>query len=49
MGSVVWDNVQVGSGASVVNSVVMSNCRVGRNSEEFNAVLTGEFSHPIAV
>jgi mannose-1-phosphate guanylyltransferase len=49
VGSVVWDNVHVGSGASVVNSVVMSKCRVDRNSEERNAVLTGNFSHPIAV
>jgi mannose-1-phosphate guanylyltransferase len=49
VGSVVWDHVHVGGGASVVNSVVMSNCRVDRNSEEYNAVLTESFSHPIAV
>ncbi len=49
VGSVVWDHVHVGSGASIVNSVVMSNCRVDKNSEKRNAVLTGNFSHPIAV
>lgn len=48
-GSVVWDHVSVGGGASIVNSVVMSNCRVDRNSEEYNAVLTENLSHPIAV
>jgi len=49
IGSVVWNHVHVGSGASIVNSVVMSNCRVDRNRKERNAILTGTFSHPIAV
>lgn len=49
LGSVVWDNVHVGDGASIVNSVVMSNCKIDKNSKEYNSVLTGDFSHPIAV
>ncbi|NPV89645.1 MAG: NDP-sugar synthase [Firmicutes bacterium] len=49
VGSVVWDRVSVGSGALVADSVLMSNCTVDRNSEEYNAVLTENFSHPIAV
>lgn len=47
--SVVWDHAHVGNGASVVNSVVMSNCRVDRKRKEYNAVLTENLSHPIAV
>jgi len=49
VGSIVWDHVSVGSGATVVNSVVMSNCRIDRNREEYNIVLTENISHPIAV
>jgi len=29
--------------------VVMSNCRIDKNSKKYNSVLTGDLSHTIAV
>ncbi len=47
--SVIWDSVHVENGASVKNSVVMSDCIVDKNSEKISCVLTENKSYPIAV
>ena len=47
--SVIWDSVRVENGASVKNSVVMSDCIVDKNSEKISCVLTENKSYPIAV
>lgn len=49
IGSVIWDCVKIGVGASLIDSVVMSNCRIDRNIETSNAILANNLSHPIAV
>jgi mannose-1-phosphate guanylyltransferase len=46
---VIWDSVHVENGASVKNSVVMSDCIVDKNSEKISCVLTENKSYPIAV
>lgn len=40
IGSVVWNDAQVGFGASLVDSMLMSNCKVDSNSDKYNTVLT---------
>ncbi|NLP12885.1 MAG: NDP-sugar synthase [Clostridium sp.] len=49
LGSVIWDHVDIGSRAAVVNSVVMSNCRIDKDSEKNNSILAENYSCPIAV
>lgn len=39
-GSLVWDHVKIGKGASIVDSVIMPYCIVDDDSEEYNSVLT---------
>ncbi|MDQ2087316.1 NDP-sugar synthase [Herbivorax sp. ANBcel31] len=49
IGSVVWDHASVGNGALIANSVIMSNCKVDMNTEEYNIILTQNVCHSIAV
>ena len=39
-GSLVWDHVKIGKGASIVDSIIMPYCTVEDDSEEYNSVLT---------
>jgi mannose-1-phosphate guanylyltransferase len=49
VGSIVWNNVNLGRGSMIVNSIIMSNCMVDRYTEEYNAILTGSSRHLMAV
>lgn len=48
-GSIVWNNVNLGRGSIIINSIIMSNCIVDRYTEEYNAILTGNSRHPMAI
>lgn len=49
IGSVVWDNVVVGSGSSLYNSIVASGSNVERNNEYYNLVYTEEYNQPMVI
>ncbi|MDK2799808.1 MAG: mannose-phosphate guanylyltransferase [Clostridiales bacterium] len=49
IGSILWDSVQVNRGVKLINTVVVSNCRIGGNKEIFNTVYTQDSNRMIAV
>ncbi|HEY8421859.1 MAG TPA: NDP-sugar synthase [Thermoclostridium sp.] len=47
-GSVVWDHVHVGNGASIIDSIVMSNCKVDKEIKKSSIIYAGNLSYSIA-
>ncbi len=49
VGSIAWDRVVIQEGATVRNSILMSNCKVDRNSHWSNAILGENINQPLMI